>query len=157
MHIETTMLTSITSWCCVEFVTIHWRSTLPFIDKCVAAVLVSFCNYVLNVDFLLSTDSRLKSQILTLSLGLCPRRNPCVPLQNFSYCSLLRNLFQRWWTLKGNLLTVAAYQLKGCAGKKGDVYEPLIRSNYVLFRVPLDFLERSDEKVSCFDISYVPD
>ena len=150
MHIETTMLTSITSWCCVEFVTIHWRSALPFIDKCVAAVLVSFCKYVLNVDSLLSTDSRLKSQILTSSLGVRSMRNPCVPLQNFSYRSLLRNSFQRWWTLKGNLLTVAAYQLKGCVGKKGGVYESLIRSTYVLFRVPLDFLERSDEKVSCF-------
>ena len=52
---------------------------------------------------------------------------------------------------------VAAYQLKGCAGMKGDAYDYLIRSNNVLFRVPLDFLERSDEKVSCFDISYVPD
>ena len=35
-------------------------------------------------------------------------------------------------------------------GKKGGVYESLIRSTYVLFRVPLDFLERSDEKVSFF-------
>ena len=154
------MLTSITSWCCVQFLTIHWRSALPFIDKCVAAVLLSFCIYVLNVDFLLSTDSKLISQILIISLGLGFRRNPCEPLQNFSYRSLLRNSFQRWWTLKGNLLMVAAYQLKGCAGKKGDVYiiyEPLIRSTYVLFRVPYDFLERSDEKVSCFDLSYAPD